>query len=683
MATRERIGLMSAAGSTVLSRARARARIYPVVALLILAGVGYWGSTTLESSLRVQMTEKLKTILNADVTALRIWIEVQKGDAEIAAQDPRLIELAQQLIALSKRKETTPEILAHSEPQAEVRTLLQPLLETRGYVGFGITDERGRIVAATSDDSLGADVEKRHGRFMDRILEGESIASPPHRVKGWDEPSMIVATALKDADGRVFGLFGFSVKLEEFTEILQVARPGDSGETYAFDTDGVLLSQSRFEDDLRAIGLLAEGADSMLNIDVRNPGGNMAEGFRTDTPRQALPLTLMAASAIEGGAGSNVDGYNDYRGVPVVGAWTWLPEYAFGVTTELDVTEAYQTLYAVRTTFWVLITLLTAGALGGLVASQVIYRLRRTVSEVQQLGQYSVGEKIGEGGMGAVYRASHAMLHRDAAIKILQSGDASGERAARFEREVQLTSSLRHPNTIEIYDYGRSPDGTFYYVMEYLNGLSLRQIVQESGPLPPERIIHVLQQTCGSLAEAHEAGLIHRDVTPGNIMLCELGGLYDVVKVLDFGLVKDVGSTTGPQLTQVGQIAGTPHYMAPETLINPDKVDARIDLYALGGVGYYMATGNTVFSGETSGEVLNKHLNEQPAQPSKRIQGSFPEDLEKVLMQCLAKSPDDRPASAAALLEMLGDLEDAQGWDFRKAREWWTRRSTDSLEKAG
>ncbi|MCZ6787186.1 MAG: serine/threonine-protein kinase, partial [Planctomycetota bacterium] len=377
--------------------------------------------------------------------------------------------------------------------------------------------------------------------------------------------------------------------------------------------------------------------------------------------------------------GSNVDGYNDYRGVPVVGAWTWLPDYGFGVTTELDVAEAYQTLYAVRTTFWVLITLLTAGALGGLVASRVIYRLHRTVSEVQQLGQYRVGDKIGEGGMGAVYHASHAMLRRDAAIKILKAGDASGERVARFEREVQLTSALRHPNTIEIYDYGRSPDGTFYYVMEYLKGLSLRDIVQESGPLPPERVIHILKQTCGSLAEAHEAGLIHRDVTPGNIVLCELGGLYDVVKVLDFGLVKDVGSNKGPQLTQVGQIAGTPHYMAPETLIDPDKVDARLDLYALGGVGYYMATGNTVFSGETTGEVLSKQLNEAPVPLSKHLHGAFPKDLERVLMQCLAKAPADRPESAAVLLEMLGGLEDAQGWDFREAKEWWTRRSADSL----
>lgn len=245
--------------------------------------------------------------------------------------------------------------------------------------------------------------------------------------------------------------------------------------------------------------------------------------------------------------------------------------------------------------------------------SQTIYGLRKAVSDIRRLGQYTLEQKLGEGGMGVVYRASHAMLRRPTAIKLLLPDRAGKEALARFEREVRRTAMLTHPNTITVFDYGRTMDGVFYYAMELLEGATLEEIVAHDGPQPEERVLHLLEQAAGSLAEAHDAGLIHRDVKPGNIMVVDRGGISDLVKVLDFGLVKDVGfqkdgaSTAETALTMADTITGTPLYLAPETLIAPETVDARADLYALGAVGYWLLTGTHVFDGRSILEVCAQH----------------------------------------------------------------------------
>jgi hypothetical protein len=245
--------------------------------------------------------------------------------------------------------------------------------------------------------------------------------------------------------------------------------------------------------------------------------------------------------------------------------------------------------------------------------SKVIYGLREEVRDARRLGQYTLIEKLGEGGMGAVYRARHAMLRRPTAIKLLPPERFGPEAVARFEREVQLTARLTHPNTIRIFDYGRTPDGIFYYAMEYLEGATLAEVVEHGGPMPAGRVIHVLDQAAGALTEAHGIGLIHRDIKPHNIFLTEQGGVPDVAKVLDFGLVKQVAEAGGadstlPALSHAGSFTGTPLYSAPEAITTPDAVDARTDLYSLGAVGYFLITGKDVFTGRTVLEVCGHHL---------------------------------------------------------------------------
>jgi serine/threonine-protein kinase len=309
--------------------------------------------------------------------------------------------------------------------------------------------------------------------------------------------------------------------------------------------------------------------------------------------------------------------------------------------------------------------------------ARMIYAISLDLSSARLFGAYRLESRIGAGGMGEVWRASHSLLARPAAIKLISSqrlGDDAHAVLTRFEQEAQATALLRSPHTIEVYDFGRSDDGSFYYVMELLEGLDLQELVREHGPVPASRAVYILRQACHSLGEAHAAGLVHRDIKPANIFVCRYGGDFDFVKVLDFGVVKQQNVAKDPALTEQGWV-GTPAFLAPEIAIG-SELDGRADIYSLGCVAYWLLTGQFVFEADNLLALINKHAHEEPVPPSKRTELPIPSDLEEVVMDCLRKESADRPGNAEVLSDRLAGCE-AGDWGQQEAMSWWRLRLPD------
>jgi serine/threonine-protein kinase len=341
--------------------------------------------------------------------------------------------------------------------------------------------------------------------------------------------------------------------------------------------------------------------------------------------------------------------------VPAVSAyWASQPE-------GLRLTEAAWTIVG---------TTLLAGV--SVLVSRNLYSLQRTAHRAKRLGNYLIERRLGKGGMGEVFVARHSMICRPTAVKVLTTGNGDQPVAlARFEREVQLSASLTHPNTITIFDFGRTAENTFYYAMEYLAGLDLQRLVERHGQLPADRAIYLLKQALGSLAEAHERGIVHRDIKPSNLFVTHRGGLYDFVKVLDFGLAREITQVEGSELTKTGMLFGTPRYIAPESVYGSTAVDARSDLYNVGGVAYWMLTGKPLFAGSSSLDLIIDHVNTIPAPPRELSELPIPDELDRIVMQCLEKDPNDRFQSVLELCAALEAVPLDSEWDQPRAREWW------------
>jgi serine/threonine-protein kinase len=329
--------------------------------------------------------------------------------------------------------------------------------------------------------------------------------------------------------------------------------------------------------------------------------------------------------------------------------------------------------------FWIVFPYLLVLVLG-YVAARVVYDLGKQVTREKELGSYHLVELLGRGGMGEVWRARHRLLARPAAIKVIRPSLAQGmgvdghSLERRFEREAQVTAQLRSPHTVELWDFGIADDGSFYYVMELLDGFDLDAFVKRFGPVPPERAVHLLRQVCHSLAEAEAKGLVHRDIKPSNIYICRYGEDYDFVKVLDFGIVKSLGTAASVTVSVSNAdqlLQGTPAFIAPEQVLGAE-IDGRVDIYATGCVAYWLLTGQLVFAADTTMGMLMRHAQTPAVPPSQRAEQPIPPALEEIVMACLEKDPAARPQSAGELSRLLGSIPELRPWSDERAREWWT-----------
>jgi tRNA A-37 threonylcarbamoyl transferase component Bud32 len=655
-----------------------------LIACILLALLGYFGDRSLSHFQTELHRETLNEIVDSKVVALRIWLSDMEDKGESWARSKALRERITQLVVLADHANGVPDGFAQLPIQQEIQAEIAAL---SGHdEDYAIWDRRHFLIAdAVTGDRIGRSATPWGSSVLTEVFAGNSQlfafgierSITPMDSATKVEPHLAIVTPVFNDDGEVIAALQIHDhdSRDEASKILRTLRLGGAAESYVFTADGVLLSASPDAHRLEELGIIPASPDASASsqIYLRDPGGDLTEGYQPEQPLSSLPLTKMVRLCVAGQDGDDMDGYRDYLGTKVAGAWRWLDDLEVGVATELHIGALSPSVRFLIWRAWAVFGLF-AICLGVAVYSYYsVHRLRSAIGENQKLGQYNLEKQIGEGGMGRVYKAQHELLRRPTAIKLLRPELVDRESLARFQREAQLVSQLENFNTIRVFDYGVTPAGVFYLVMEYIDGLSLGELIDLAGPLPTERTVFLLKQICYSLREAHDAGVVHRDLKPGNVMVCERGGSFDVIKVLDFGLVKPIQTTESQQITATHLIAGTPAYMAPERLSDSETNDPRSDIYALGAVAFFMLTGHDAFKGRNLAELLLHVANTPPQPPSAATDNEVPRALDDLVYRCLSKDPRERPASAAAMLDELQQIESPGIWSQQQAESWWSQ----------
>lgn len=630
-----------------------RSWLYPAAFFVAALLLSLLTSQIVDKLASETVATKLQTIAETTGTGLRLWAQQHLNVVDYVASDESF----------------TREIKGQSsfdKSQDGITDALEPILHRFGFSGFVVLDPQKNLLSTQGLSSEHLDFILEENHSAQRILLYTEAHSRPAVSVTSDGGSAVSfsrsiaffkASIRDDADSTVATLVLALPSEKGLNDILMSANIGDFGTTFIVDLQGTDLAGQRHR--------------SLDELDGFAP-------FLESLEDSSQPASVL------------LNGLQDADSVELAVAAKRLDFFDAVVVTMMHRDAVFAASLALKR---ILLLIFGLGLLGACMNWVYLYRLSLLRSRVdaakrkiQKLGQYNLEEKLGEGGMGVVYRASHSLLQRPTAVKLILPDRVRDRTIESFENEVMLTSRLTHPNTIAIYDYGRTEEGVFYYAMEYLDGIDLATLVENEGPQPWPRVIHILRQVCASLSEAHETGLIHRDIKPENVMLCKRGNRHDVVKVLDFGLAGEFSTRSSHDSSRV---QGTPAYMAPETITHPDQIDVRIDIYAVGAVGYFLLCGRHIFGGDSVNAILSQQLNSKPIPISQR-RPDVPESLQALIMDCLQKDPSQRPVSVeefaervALVSEDLWTEEDAkQGWlNYRDPGQPQARTSTNTSPK--
>lgn len=660
-------------------------RLAVFVCFIFLCGLGYWTYNSIKTTLKTDKISELETIINSDALALHYWVEDMERDVESYAHQRNIKTLISDLVVKH------PDTVVKDSINRELQEFLQPFMESNYAFGYALINKEGEVISTKNRKDIGQKISKKAISFFAEVFNGKTTFSRPSVSTEWlnvepssheKRPIIWFNTPVHSNNGsEIIASLGLGVFADkDFSKILSLAQLGRSGETYAFSKDGYMLSESRFYQEIKETGILLDSAthSAMLNVRLRNPGVDVTKTKLIPEELEKQPFVQIYKDALENITNESqpiyhhsvLEPYTDYRGVKVIGSWIWIPEYDFGLITEVAATEAYDVLHVLSFAFMIIFSILALFVGYAMLSSYSIIKLNKHIDENRTLGQYTLLKKIGEGGMGVVYLAKHNFLKRPTVVKILKGNIANKTNISRFQKEVQLASQLTHPNTIKIYDYGVTPNNTFYYVMEHLQGFNLAELVKIEHQLPYERVVHFLKQICYSLREAHAQGIIHRDIKPMNIMTCYIGREYDVIKVLDFGLVKDINNKREQEKSAINQITGTPQYMAPERIEQQDTASASCDIYSLGAVCYNLLTGKKLFlEADKEHDLLYHIINTEPS-PISAYNATVPEELCGLIAKCLNKKPKDRPKSVNEILDLIESFQ-LDLWTNQDARFWW------------
>lgn len=639
--------------------------------------------------------ESLCANVKSVAAEVRHWSAQLDAQAQQWGRDPQLLDLVQQYLALGLHPDKTQ--LRDTELAHQLRSRAAAIFGDD--VRYVLWNPPGLTLASWQADQgdVGNHLPPESMVELGRALNGHVQLQFPTQMKHTTEGFVPESSTLMWISFPIYsdGANPVAVMrvrdpdwIRQFQSFFEQQNATTSADTYCVDHEAHVLIQSRYSPTWPELGISPPASDTAIGkspapidfVRAVDPGGRLVDGFRPDRPRQMLPLTEASARVTMGEEGFNINGYRDIRGERVIGAWQWIPERGLGIISETSYQRAYAFSQMIRIGLAAL--LLIPLGLTGLAwfGSNSLRTKQKLPSESgQRVGAYELLEKIGEGGMGYVFRARHSLLKRASAVKILRPDRLTLVDVGRFDREVKLAAQLTSPHTIRILDYGRTDDGLIYFAMEYLDGLTLSTVIARSGSLSASRTLHFLIQLCKSIEEAHTAGLIHRDIKPENIIITRRGNEADWLILFDFGLAKSVAPNSREFRTRETIWAGTPMFMSPERVRTPAAVDPRMDVYAIGAVGYFMLTGQPPFTTANPEMVFEQVLGVMPLSPSQVGASASIPALDAIVMRCLAKSPDDRPDSAAQLRTRLEELAAKHPWTADEANAWWRANSQPQI----